>query len=355
MNKLVKLMACCLSLQFMYAQTTEEKSYLGQLKNKKFHGFGVLEYADGSVFQGNFINGKKEGIGTLQNVEGEFLTGIFSNDQYKSAYTYSNPWHMLDIYYESYELSEAPFQSYAIDFELNSDVSDTFNLYLAPFGLGAINGVHFYGGIQTHCGGYKDVNHKKNNSPFTDLGRSIIFSRWDETDGKAIVMEEGGVCEIGDDEGNFLSVRNRFEWSKGKYTITVYNTSEEIMINEVLHTLVGMKIYDHQTGLTVNAGKLAFPGKELYLKPDMALFAEMYNEPRTLDQTPTLLMKFDNFRFNDQPVDIIEPIAIFPYNLPQWADARCNGNTIEALIGHAFIRNSIYFTEEDAIIYLRDY
>jgi hypothetical protein len=339
----------------MYAQTTEEKSYLGQLKNKKFHGFGVVEYADGSVFQGNFINGKKEGIGIYQNADGEFLSGIFSNDQYKSAYTYTDPWHMLDIYYDCNALSEVPFQSYSIDFELQNDVSDTFNLYIAPFGLGAINGIQFYGGIQTHCGGYRDVDHKKNNAPFNDLGRSIIFSRWDETSGDAILMEENGVCEIGDYEGDFLSVRNQFKWEKGVYTITIFNATKQVMINDTVHTFVGMKIYDHQRDVTVNAGYLAFPGEELFLRTDMAIFAELYNEPRTLDQTPSLVMKFDNFRFNGEHVDLIQPVAVFPYNLPQWADARCIGNTIEAFIGHPFIRNSIYFTEEDLIIYLRDY
>ena len=355
MEKLIKTIAMCLPLAIAFGQNPVEKSYFGQTKNGRYNGFGVVSYEDGSTFQGNFINGKREGLGTFESTEGEFTTGIYSNDKFESNYKYPNPWHVLDIYYDFEQIEQEPLESYSIDFELFNNVSDTYNLYIAPFGLGTINGIQFYGGIQTHCGGYTDVNHKKKKTPFTDLGRAIIFSRWDETQGEAIEMEKGGVCEIGDYEGNFISVRNHFEWSQGKYTISLNVTDKKVKINDSIHTMVGMWIYSHETGERVNAGYMAFPGDKLYLNSNLAIFAEMYNESRDLEETPKLKMAFNNFLFNGKPGGIIEPVAIFPYNEPQWADARCSGNDIDALIGFPFIRNSVFFDDEKAIIYLRDY
>jgi hypothetical protein len=355
MEKVIKTIAMCLPLALANGQSTVEKSYFGQTKNGRYNGFGVVTYEDGSQFQGNFINGKREGVGSFESADGALTTGVYENDEYVSNYKYPDPWSLLNIYYDFEQIEQEPLDSYSIDFELFTNVSDSFNLYIAPFGSGTINGIPFYGGIQTHCGGYTDVNHKKKNTPFTDLGRAIIFSRWGETSGDAIEMEKGGVCEIGDYEGNFISVRNHFNWSKGKYTISLNVTDKKVKINETIHTMVGMWIYSHETGERVNSGYMAFPGDELYLNSDLAIFAELYNESRDLEETPQLKMAFTNFQFNGKPVNIIEPVAVFPYDEPQWADARCTGNDIDALIGFPFFRNAVYFGEEAAIIYLRDY
>lgn len=44
------------------------------------HGEGVMTYADGSSYEGEFINGKMEGNGTKNFVNGDAYTGKFKNN-----------------------------------------------------------------------------------------------------------------------------------------------------------------------------------------------------------------------------------------------------------------------------------
>jgi hypothetical protein len=57
--------------------------YTGEL-NKKYpiaEGEGVLKYANGAIFQGNFYNGLKHIEGKLTEPDGSFYDGFWENDQ----------------------------------------------------------------------------------------------------------------------------------------------------------------------------------------------------------------------------------------------------------------------------------
>jgi hypothetical protein len=354
MKNLVSAVFCAGLMQITFAQEKNIDKYIGELENNLMHGFGLMEYANGTMYQGNFQYGKPHGLGTYVDVDGNQKTGIYEKGKFVSDYNYPDSWHVYDIYYD-FEMNEGEkFSSYSIDIELFDEVGDTSNLYIAPFGIGEINGVQFYGGIQTNCGGYKDANHKKNNTPFTAQGRSIIFSRWNETNSEAIKMDPNGVCEVGD-EGDFLSVRNAFKWGVGKYTMTIYATDEKVTINDIVHTWVGMKIYDHQNNQTVNAGYLAFPGEELFLKNELEIFTQTYYESKKLDAMPKISMEFSNFLFNDKPVEPYDPTAYYSYDLPHFGNAFWKGKSIHAFIGKFSPRRSICFLEEGLLVYLKDY
>ncbi len=112
------------------------------------------------------------------------------------------------------------------------------------------------GGIQTQGGGYKSPNHNTDGSSFSSLGRIGIFSRWGIRDPNAIKIAPNGRCESSGYEGDFVSVRNSVDWSKGSYTLDIRNTHESVTIDSVLHTYVEMSIYNHQTSELVSIESL---------------------------------------------------------------------------------------------------
>lgn len=57
-------------------------SYTGQFENGVYSGFGKLVYADGSSYEGAFKDGKFNGSGTLIYADGASYTGEFENGEF---------------------------------------------------------------------------------------------------------------------------------------------------------------------------------------------------------------------------------------------------------------------------------
>ena len=55
-------------------------NYVGQVKDGKFNGKGILTYKTGAKYQGEFINGKRHGEGTITQLNGNRFEGNFIND-----------------------------------------------------------------------------------------------------------------------------------------------------------------------------------------------------------------------------------------------------------------------------------
>jgi len=55
--------------------------YVGQVKDGKFNGKGILTYKTGAKYQGEFANGKKHGSGTITQLNGNSFEGNFINDK----------------------------------------------------------------------------------------------------------------------------------------------------------------------------------------------------------------------------------------------------------------------------------
>jgi len=55
-------------------------NYIGQVKDEKFNGKGILTYKTGAKYQGEFINGKRHGEGTITQLNGNRFEGNFIND-----------------------------------------------------------------------------------------------------------------------------------------------------------------------------------------------------------------------------------------------------------------------------------
>ena len=177
-----------------------------------------------------------------------------------------------------------------IDFSVLSDIPKDLNVYIAPLGYGFINSRGYYGGIQTKV---------------QDTGTpGLIFSRWDERDTAAIRTDSAGYkCSSGS-EGDFISVRKKFEWSKGRYKISLTAGPDTIMLRGNVHRWVTMSIYSYNTRQEVVNGSLAFPGDTLMLNKDLYIFVEIYgngNKPTiALKDIPEMRFSFDRFVVNGQ-------------------------------------------------------
>ena len=55
--------------------------YVGQVKDGKFNGKGILTYKTGAKYQGEFLNGKRNGSGTITQLNGNSFEGNFIADK----------------------------------------------------------------------------------------------------------------------------------------------------------------------------------------------------------------------------------------------------------------------------------
>jgi hypothetical protein len=59
------------------------------------------------------------------------------------------PWHVANIWW-NYDKPVEKFSSLKVDITIDRDVPDTYNLYISPCGTADMNGMSFYGGLQTN-------------------------------------------------------------------------------------------------------------------------------------------------------------------------------------------------------------
>jgi hypothetical protein len=230
------------------------------------------------------------------------------------------------------------FKRFSIDFEISGHIPLGQLLYIAPLGLGEINEVKFYGGIQTRIDGYKDKFHNQNGGSKVRLGKGIIFSRWGERSPDALKVVQGGLSESAGYEGDFISVRNSYEWEAGSYQMNLVATNQTTIIDNQVHTFVFMEIMSHSTGKKLQAGYLAFPGTVLTLNNSLAIFVELYGKPVYVSNTPNITIEFSNVRINEVDQNINSATAYYPIKYPQWASASWLDGKIKLEVGKQFDR-----------------
>ena len=237
----------------------------------------------------------------------------------------SLPWHLTDI--RTQLKKDVRLEKLEIDFSVLSDIPNDLNLYIAPLGYGFINGHGYYGGIQTKVHGTGK--------------RGLIFSRWDERDIAAIRTDSAGYkCSSGS-EGDFISVRKKFEWSKGRYKISLTASPDTIMLRGNVHRWVTMSIYSYNTRQEVVNGSLAFPGDTLMLNKDLYIFVEIYgngNKPIiALKDIPEMRFSFDRFVVNGQE-QVQSGEARYWIEYPKYADATYKEGKIVITSGKEYPR-----------------
>lgn len=293
--------------------------------------FEKLKLPNGETYIGQTEFHQPSGIGSKIDASGTVKTGYFQENKYLGDFIMTPPWHIVDV--EFYLDTDYVFNSYSLDLNILTPIPNETYLYIAPFGSGYINGILYYGGIQTHTGGFKNPNHNNEKTAFTEIGRAMIFSRWDERSPEAIFMDSSGVCESSGYEGDFVSVRNALNWTTGKYTFKIEKLNNHTIINSVKHSIVQMTVYEHKTKKTFNCGALAFPGDQLTLSASQYLFFELYGKRININKMPYAKFECSNFQINGETVPIAFAGALYAKDYPKYGSATYSNGKFTIEIG----------------------
>ena len=186
------------------------------------------------------------------------------------------PWHLVNLWWD-FDGPTPEFQRFDIDVTIDRDIPETYNLYIAPVGLGKFNGVSFYGGLQSNVNGWNSKTSRRRVHP----GKGAIFSRW--SSGKKtpigldhVRMRPGGLCESAGYEGEFCSVRRPYDWTAGTYTWSLVK-GETVQHKGAPHTWVTCEVRSHQDNKTTKMGSLLFEGERLSFWARNSAFVEVYS------------------------------------------------------------------------------
>jgi len=237
------------------------------------------------------------------------------------------PWHLVDLWWDIGQ--DVPFESYSIDVEISDDVPSTKNLYIAPIGLAHLSKTPFYGGIQTQADGYT-----KRDQHLRKIGPGFIFSMWGERSLDAIRPSIGGFCQSSGHEGDFVSVRQPYDWKKGKFTYKVVRMDKEEIAGKPF-TWVGVFVFSHEKEENIFVGALRFKSENLALAGKVASFVEVYGRSIPVEDIPKLTLTFGNLMVNGKPVKVKTATAIYPKNVPDYAEAVGKDGMVVVTVGQA--------------------
>ncbi len=235
------------------------------------------------------------------------------------------PWHLVDLWWDIGD--DFPFESYSIDVTISDDVPSSSNLYLAPLGLGHLNKIPFYGGIQTQADG-----NTKSDPQLRKLGPGLLMSMWGERSLDAIRPAQGAFCQSSGHEGDFVSVRRPYEWRKGTYTYQVVKMDKELVGGKPT-TWVGAFLHSHEIGENIFIGALRFNADNLVLDRKIASFVEVYGNQIPVEQIPKLVVTFGNLKVNSKALELPTVEAIYPQGVPNHADAKLRGSSVVIEVG----------------------
>ncbi len=231
------------------------------------------------------------------------------------------PWHLVDIWWNIGK--DRAFESYSIDVTISDDVPSSVRLYVAPIGIASLGGTKFYGGIQTMTDGYT-----KQDRHLRKIGPGLLMSMWGERSEEAIRPSVGGLFQSSGHEGDFVSVRRPYSWSKGSYTYRVVRMDRETVEGRPV-TWVGAFVYSHAKNENIFIGALRFPGENLILDKSLASFVEIYGPRIPVEEIPSVTVTFGNLRVNGEPVERPSATALYPGDVPDYAEAVVeNGNVV---------------------------
>ncbi|MCA9015760.1 MAG: hypothetical protein KDA77_10555 [Planctomycetaceae bacterium] len=235
------------------------------------------------------------------------------------------PWHLVDLWWDLGQ--ETLFESYSIDVTISDDVSATKNLYFAPIGLGHLSQIPFYGGIQTQVDGYT-----RDNRQLRKIGPGFLMSMWGERSHAAIRPAQGGFYQSSGHEGDFVSIRRPYQWSKGTFTYKIIRLDQEVVDGKPC-TWVGAFVYSHEKDETIFVGALRFKGDQLKLAPKIASFVEVYGPRIPVAEIPQLTVTFGNLQVNGKAAKVKSVEAIYPEGVPDYAEAKGKDRRVVIQVG----------------------
>lgn len=237
------------------------------------------------------------------------------------------PWHLIDVWWDIG--NDQPFESLAMDITISDDVPATTNLYISPIGLGRLSKTAFYGGLQTQSDG-----NTKSDKRLRKIGRGLLMSMWGERELDAIRPSVGGLLQSSGHEGDFVSVRRPYEWSKGKYTYKITRMDQET-IDGKPYTWVGAFVYSHEKDENVFIGALRFPGEKLILDHSIANFVEIYGQRKPVSNIPKVTVTFGPPVVNGKVAANPSATAYYPKGVPDYADCVAKDGSLVVTVGQA--------------------
>lgn len=259
------------------------------------------------------------------------LRKLMSADVQYPDSTVLAPWHFINTFV-SLPDSIPDFRSISLDIDVKTAIPDDFCFYISPFNA-SFNKMPFYCGIQTRSDGKSILTNRE-----SVIGRGGIFSRWYER--RKDALQTTGYYASSDAEGDFISVRNKFKWNKGRYRLTLYKsgyvpgkalpanfTDRDVFFSwgDYEQSWVTMKLEDLEKNKTTTIGTMAFPGKTLQFPPSFVIFLEQYGT--AIDFTsnnrhkaeggmdyhaiPHIRIEFGNIQVNGLPV---KPSNVITYH-----------------------------------------
>ena len=256
------------------------------------------------------------------------------------------PWHVANIWWH-FTKPVTNFTSLEMDVTIDRDVPETYNLYISPCGLARINGLQFYGGIQSNVNGWPDKESRTRVHP----GRGAIFSRWSHDQKTPIGLDHVRTAapeclvESAGYEGEFASVRRPFAWKKGTYTWSIHK-GDTIDFRGGRSTWFTCRVKDHATGESTDVGSLLFEGETFTYDASHSAFVEVYSTskiPRS--KIPKVNVSFGWPRLNGTKVDLRGATAYYPDpkggvpGSPDCANVRAEGDRCVVEVGPIFKRD----------------
>lgn len=235
------------------------------------------------------------------------------------------PWHLVDTWWDIG--TDREFESYSVEVSISDEVPADVSLYIAPIGLGKLSGIAFYGGIQTRTDG-----HTRTDKRLRVIGPGLLFSMWGERSLEAIRPADGGLCQSSGHEGDFVSVRRPYTWTKGTYTYRLVKMDREVRDGQP-YTWVGSFLFNHQTDENIFIGALRFKGEKLVLGKSLANFVEIYGKQRPVADIPKLTVTFGNLKVNGEAIANATARAIYPKGVPDYADAKAVDGKLVITVG----------------------
>jgi hypothetical protein len=253
------------------------------------------------------------------------------------------PWHVVNIWW-NFEKPVEHFESLEIDVTIDRDVPSTYNLYVSPVGVAKINGLQFYGGIQTNINGWASKESRER----VFRGKGAIFSRWSSDKKTPIGLEHARMAaddclvESAGYEGEFASVRRPLAWGKGTWTYQIIKGERE-KIGEVIHTWFTCRVRDPK-GVIDDIGSLRFEGEDFTYWDRHSAFVEVYSTFKIPHSAiPKVNVTFGWPRINGRKVPIKTASAYYPSKTgpasPDCAWVKADGENCRVEIGPIFKRD----------------
>lgn len=252
------------------------------------------------------------------------------------------PWHVANVWWHL-ESEVEDFESLRVAVTIDRDVPETVNLYVAPVGVALINGLQFYGGLQTNINGWESRESRTR----VGRGRGGIFSRWSHDKKTPIGLDhvrEGGpdcLVESAGYEGEFASVRRPLAWTRGTWIYEVRKDGAE-EIDGAKHTWFECRIRNPQ-GEWHPIGKLRFEGERFTFWNRHSAFVEVYATtqiPRS--GIPKVNVTFGRPEINGKPAAITRASAHYPNSgsqaAPDCAMIVADGSDVRVEVGPIFRR-----------------